>query len=42
MKYFQNARFAQKETEGVTAVEIFDETDPEMAVENWEDVDSNP
>ncbi|GBM79002.1 hypothetical protein AVEN_227230-1 [Araneus ventricosus] len=42
MKCFHKAGFVKKETEGVNAAENFDEIDPELAVDNWEDVNSDP
>ncbi|GBL85197.1 hypothetical protein AVEN_222688-1 [Araneus ventricosus] len=41
MKCFHKAGFVNKETEGINVVENFDEIDPEMAVDNWEDVNSD-
>ncbi|GBN78215.1 hypothetical protein AVEN_45096-1 [Araneus ventricosus] len=42
MKCFHKAGFVKKKTEGVNVVENFDEIDPELAVDNWEDVHSDP
>ncbi|GBN02322.1 hypothetical protein AVEN_228677-1 [Araneus ventricosus] len=42
MKCLHKAGFVKKETEGVKVVENFDEIDPELAVDNWEDVNSDP
>ncbi|GBL90101.1 hypothetical protein AVEN_135457-1 [Araneus ventricosus] len=38
MKCFLKAGFVKKETEGVNVVENFDEFDPELSVDNWEDI----
>ncbi len=34
--------FGKEETKWVNVVENFDEIDPELAVDNWEDVNSDP
>ncbi|GBM78913.1 hypothetical protein AVEN_99387-1 [Araneus ventricosus] len=39
---FHKAVFVKKETEGVNVVRNFDEIDPELAVDNWEYVNSDP
>ncbi|GBL90437.1 hypothetical protein AVEN_10236-1 [Araneus ventricosus] len=42
MKCFHKAGFVKKETEGVNVVENFDEIGPELAVDNWEDLNFDP
>ena len=41
-KFFHNAGFVKKLTEGVNAIDSFDEMYDSLAVDYWEDINSHP